>query len=149
MENLPNKRKSIKKFIISIIIILLVFVIYLFISIAMNEKSVVNLGEIYVRVFTIEPSTIVKSPLEISGEARGNWFFEASFPIKIYDANGVLLGTAIAQAQGDWMTEDFVPFKTTLIFSTPTTATGEIVFKKDNPSGLSENDAEFRIPVKF
>jgi spore germination protein GerM len=54
-----------------------------------------------------------------------------------------------AQAQGDWMTTNFVPFSSTLTFSTPTTPTGILVLQKDNPSGLPENDAEIRIPVRF
>jgi hypothetical protein len=53
----------------------------------------------------------VSSPVEIEGQARGFWFFEASFPIEIQDKNGQVLGTGIAQAQSDWMTENFVPFK--------------------------------------
>lgn len=138
-----------KKILVLILILILTFSVYLFISIASKEKSVVNLGEIYVRVFNLDPGTVVKSPMEITGEARGTWYFEASFPIKIYDVNGTLLGTAIAQAEGDWMTEDFVPFRTTLTFVSATTTIGKIVFRKDNPSGLPENDAEFNIPVKF
>lgn len=95
------------------------------------------------------PGTLVTSPLDILGTARGTWYFEASFPVRIYDANNTLLGTAIAQAQSDWMTENFVPFKTTLVFSTPTTETGTLVFVKDNPSGLPQNDDSFSIPVVF
>lgn len=138
-----------KKILVSILILLLAFGVYLFLTMAAKEKPIVSLGEIYVRVFDLDPGATIKSPMEITGEARGTWYFEASFPIKIYDANGTLLGTAIAQAESDWMTENFVPFRTTLIFSTPTTTTGQLIFRKDNPSGLPEHDAEFKIPVKF
>ena len=92
---------------------------------------------------------VVMSPLTVKGEARGNWYFEASFPIKILDANGVELGATPAQAQTEWMTEDFVPFKAVLTFKKPATANGILVLKKDNPSGLPEHDAELRIPVSF
>jgi hypothetical protein len=91
----------------------------------------------------------IDSPLTITGSARGNWYFEASFPVKIYDANGQLLGSHFATAQGDWMTEDFVPFTSTLTFTTPTTATGTLVLEKDNPSGLPEHDNSITIPVRF
>ena len=91
----------------------------------------------------------IKSPLLVTGKARGSWYFEASFPVQIYDANSVQLAAVPAQAQGDWMTEDFVPFKATLEFKKPTTATGTLVLKKDNPSGLPENDAEFRLLINF
>lgn len=92
---------------------------------------------------------IVSSPLEVTGKARGNWFFEASFPVKLLDANNNVLTVAIAQAQSDWMTENFVPFKAVVEFNRPTTQTGTLVFQKDNPSGLPEHDDEIRIPVKF
>jgi len=91
----------------------------------------------------------IRSPLEISGKARGFWFFEASFPIKIYDANNKQLGVAVAQAQGEWMTEDFVTFEAVLYFDMPSTQNGTLVLQKDNPSGLPENEKELRIPIQF
>ena len=62
-----------------------------------------------------------------------------------------ILATAVipAQAQSDWMTEEFVPFKAMLEFSAPTTATGTLVLEKDNPSGLPENADSLIVPVKF
>lgn len=91
----------------------------------------------------------VDSPLIITGKARGTWYFEASFPIKIYDANNNLLGTTTAAAQSDWMTEDFVNFTASLNFTLPTTTTGTIVLHNDNPSGLPQNDKSLTIPVTF
>lgn len=95
------------------------------------------------------PNQRVSSPLLITGRARGNWYFEASFPIKIVDANGLQLGIVPAQAIGDWMTTEFVPFTTTLTFTTPTTATGTLILQKDNPSGLPEHDDALEIPIVF
>lgn len=89
----------------------------------------------------------VTSPLTVSGQARGYWFFEASFPVELRDAQGTLLATGIAQAQGEWMTELFVPFTSTFTFKNPAVQQGTLVFKKDNPSGLPEHDDEFVIPV--
>lgn len=102
-----------------------------------------------IRITSPRPNQLVFSPLEVTGEARGIWFFEASFPVKLYDANGKLLATAVAQAQGEWMTENFVPFKAEVVFSKPSTDTGLLVLEKDNPSGLPENADELRVPVKF
>lgn len=95
------------------------------------------------------PNETIQNPLEIRGEARGSWFFEASFPVKLFDENGNLLGTAIAQAQSDWMTENFVEFRATLGFQKSTAEKGTLVLEKDNPSGLPENADELRVPVKF
>lgn len=92
---------------------------------------------------------IIGSPLEVSGKAKGTWFFEASFPVKLLDGNGDVIAIGIAQAQGDWMTENFVPFKAELNFQNPKTKSGTLIFQKDNPSGLPENAGEFKMPVVF
>ncbi len=102
-----------------------------------------------IKVFFPLPGGIVRSPLKISGEARGIWFFEASFPIKIFDGNGAELGIMPAQAEGEWMTTDFVPFEATLEFKKSETKEGRLVFQKDNPSGLPEHDAEESFIIKF
>lgn len=102
-----------------------------------------------VMLMTPSPNQLVTSPLQITGRARGTWFFEASFPVQLYDANGAEIAVAVAQAQGEWMTEDFVPFVALFEFSAPTTSTGTLVLEKDNPSGLPENADEVRVPVKF
>jgi hypothetical protein len=91
----------------------------------------------------------IASPLFISGKARGYWFFEASFPIELVDENNQVISQAIAQAKGEWTTEEFVPFEAMLNFSNPKRDRGFLVFKKDNPSGLKEHDDELRVPVVF
>ncbi len=97
------------------------------------------------------PNTTISSPLVVSGEARGFWYFEASFPIEVLDAGGGVIGQGYAQAQGEWMTEEFVPFESIPITFTaqPTGSMGKVILKKDNPSGLPENDDQLEIPVMF
>lgn len=102
-----------------------------------------------IKVTSPAANTIIKSPVTVTGQARGTWYFEASFPIKIKDANGQVLGSIPAQAQGEWMTTEFVPFKASVSFASSTTATGFIVLEKDNPSGLPQNAAEVLIPIRF
>jgi hypothetical protein len=102
-----------------------------------------------VKVSSPLPQSLVKSPLTITGEARGIWYFEASFPVEILDANGKRLGQHYAEAQGEWMTTEFVPFTSTLMFEMPTTDTGFLVLHKDNPSGLPEHDESIRFPIRF
>ncbi|HEY4499195.1 MAG TPA: Gmad2 immunoglobulin-like domain-containing protein [Candidatus Paceibacterota bacterium] len=90
----------------------------------------------------------VTSPIYISGRARGNWYFEASFPVELRDERGIVLAQAPAQAQGEWMTTELVPFLLELSFAKPTTTIkATLVLKKDNPSGLPEHDAQIEIPV--
>lgn len=92
---------------------------------------------------------VVKSPLTVSGKARGNWFFEANIPATLKDENGKVLAQKGLQAEGDWMIPDHVNFSGSLEFETPTTDYGVLLIEKDNPSGLPENDAAFAIPVRF
>lgn len=108
-----------------------------------NERQHADL-----RVTEPQPRAIVKSPLTVTGEARGTWYFEASFPVQLLDEQGSLIVMIPAQAEGDWMTTDFVPFSVTLNFETDAKM-GTLVLMKDNPSGLPEHAAEVRIPVRF
>jgi len=96
-----------------------------------------------------ESEQLVASPLSVTGQMPGNWYFEANAIIEIYDANGKLLGFSSAEAQGDWMTTGSVAFNAELTFTAPETATGTLVFKNDNPSGLPENDKSESYPIIF
>src|SRR5258708_24675936 len=102
-----------------------------------------------IKVSTPIPNATVTSPLVIKGMARGNWYFEGSFPVKILDAKGRELGKVPASAQGDWMNTNFVPFVATLNFTKSPTSTGTIILEKDNPSDLPQNADHISIPVKF
>jgi len=94
------------------------------------------------------PDSTIESPLMVKGKAKGTWYFEASFPVELIDADGNVLVTVPAEAQSDWMTTDFVDFEATLSFKTRAT-TGFLIFRKDNPSGLPQFDDEVRIPIRF
>lgn len=102
-----------------------------------------------IRLTSPKSGDLITSPVRIIGEARGNWYFEASFPVELQDANGNVLIQAPIQAIGEWMTTEFVPFDTSLTFKSPTTDTGLLILRKDNPSGLLEHDASISIPVRF
>lgn len=99
-----------------------------------------------------EPATgaevSVSEPLVVRGEAVGPWYFEASFPVRLLDSNDNELAVTAAQAQGDWMTTDFVPFEAILNFSTTDTS-GTLVLQNDNPSGEPQNAKSIEIPVTF
>jgi hypothetical protein len=98
------------------------------------------------------PGVTITSPVTVYGKARGNWFFEGSFPIVIVNWDGLIIGQGIATAQGEWMTTEFVPFVGSISYTfdpkTPYNR-GTIIFKKDNPSGLPENDDAREIPILF
>lgn len=101
-----------------------------------------------IRVKNPKPGQVIQSPFTITGQARGSWYFEATFPLALLDLSGNTITSTFAQAQGDWMTENFVPFKSILNFKIATTTQPAIlVLMNDNPSGLPENEKEIRIPV--
>lgn len=96
-----------------------------------------------------QANSLATSPLVIQGRAKGTWFFEAALPLQIMDANNTIIGRGVASAQAEWMTENLVPFVGTVEFTSPSTPSGWVVIRANNPSGLPENDDEFRIPVRF
>lgn len=106
-------------------------------------------GDANVRDLNIEEHQVITSPLRLTGNVRGTWYFEASFPVRLYDEGRNEIAVAVAQAQGDWMTTEHVPFIATLSFKKPLTSTGYLVIQKDNPSGLPEHDASIEIPIRF
>jgi len=103
-----------------------------------------------IRVSTPRPNATIASPLTVSGEARGYWYFEATFPIELRNAEGLVIAQHYVQAQDEWMTEEFVPFQAQLPFpAQPAGSRGTLILRKDNPSGLPENDDQLVIPVAF
>ncbi|MDA1209386.1 MAG: hypothetical protein O2904_05145 [bacterium] len=101
-----------------------------------------------IRLDSPRPGETVSFPLELHGEARGYWYFEATFPIVLTDETGKELVATYATAQGEWMTEDFVPFTAT-VEASPSGKKGELLLKHSNASGLPERDDELRVPLKF
>ena len=92
----------------------------------------------------------ISTPLIIKGEAKGTWYFEASFPVVLTDWDGKIIAQGVAKAESDWMTTNFVPFTVTLNFTKPSYGqNGFLILKKDNPSGLSQNDDSLEIPINF
>jgi hypothetical protein len=95
------------------------------------------------------PYSTATNPLIVSGNARGYWFFEASFPIELLDETGNTIARSNATAEGDWMTDEFVPFSSTISWATTTAREGTLRLHRDNPSGEPSKDASIDIPIVF
>lgn len=96
------------------------------------------------------PDGHISSPFTLTGSVRGNWYFEASFGVQLKSSSGAVIATVPATATSDWMTSAYVPFKAGLVFpAQPAGSKGTLVLRKDNPSGLPENDQALIIPVVF
>ncbi len=95
------------------------------------------------------PNQTITNPLNIGGKAKGTWYFEAVAPVRLVDDKENTLAEGQIQAQGDWMTESYVPFKTTLTFVSPSAVSGKLIFQNDNPSGDPSKDKTFEVPVQI
>lgn len=159
-------------FLIFIILILIIGILFLFknsfkfqketkqtieqkTAVSKNNQQIENNQII---VFSPKPNEKIKSPLKITGQARGSWFFEASFPVVLTDWDGKIIAEHYATAKDNWMTENFVPFESILEFKNPVftdapenhfSRRGYLILKKDNPSGLPEYNDSIEIPVIF
>ena len=91
----------------------------------------------------------VSSPLAVTGTVPGSWSFEASFPVRLLDASRQEITTGSAHLNGNWMTDQQVPFTAQLEFSAPATNSGYLILEKSNPSDLPENADQLELPVRF
>ena len=95
----------------------------------------------------IPAGVTVLREFSVFGQARGPWYFEASFPVEVVAEGGKVVAMGHAEAEGEWMTEEFVPFKAevklTEVYSGPAT----LILHKDNPSGDEERDASVEVPI--
>lgn len=112
-----------------------------------------NADEDFIRVASPQPGQVITSPLHITGEARGHWFFEANAPVTLVDWDGRIIAQKYVMTSGEWMTTDFVPFEGMLEFELDEQNAvydrGTLIIQRDNPSDLPENDAAIEIPVRF
>jgi hypothetical protein len=104
-----------------------------------------------IRVSSPLPNATITSPFVVKGMARGNWFFEASFPFKLINSEGkeIPMEQGFISAGSDWMTTEFVPFEKSISFPPQKPGKGTLILMKDNPSGLPQNDKQLEIPVIF
>lgn len=117
-----------------------------------EQPTVVAEKDDLIRVFAPDSETPLTSPLTIRGEARGSWYFEATFQVVLTNWDGLIIAEGYATAQGDWMTENYVPFTATLKFATPDVSVsnkGSLILQASNPSGLPANDKALEIPIIF
>lgn len=96
-----------------------------------------------------QPGQEAASPFIVRGEAKGSWFFEGDFPVRLLDGDGKEIASAPAKAIGEWMTDSFVPFEAVLTFPPSASGAGTLILEKANPSGLAEHADSVRIPLKL
>jgi len=114
---------------------------------AIPQATYQNADADMIVVTTPKPGANATSTFMVTGQARGGWYFEASFPLEVRSATGTVLVQMPVQSQGDWMTANFVPFTTQVKLPAGYKGTATLILRNDNPSGLPENDASISIPT--
>lgn len=113
-------------------------------------KTYVSDKGVVIKINNWSDNKKIASPLTITGEVPGSWSFEASFPVVLVDWDGLIIAEKPATLQGDWMTDEYVPFSVTVEFTNASSnKNGAIILRKDNPSGLPENDDAVEIPITY
>ena len=102
-----------------------------------------------IKITSPKVDQLVTSPLVLTGEAIGQWYFEAVFGVSIVDQDNNELGRSFLEAQSDWMTPNFVPFKGEIKFTPGNAKSGKVIFANDNPSGEPSLQKTFEVPVRF
>lgn len=93
------------------------------------------------------PNAVVGKEFSAIGKARGTWYFEASFPVRVLDKDGTQIAVGLAApVNGEWMTTEFVDFKADLVVPDSYIGPATLVLEKDNPSGEADKDASVSFP---
>lgn len=117
-------------------------------AVAPSDQPVSTAPEI--SVTSPKRGSIIKSPVKITGKAKGSWYFEGSFPVVIVDWDGKIIGEGKAWSETDWTVAGEIPFTATMEFTLPSYGdSGAIILQKDNPSGLPENDDAMQLEIRF
>lgn len=94
-----------------------------------------------------ERGTTVARPVFVKGRARGTWFSGGSFPVKVMNDNGKLIGEGRAKATGSTAGENFVYFSGYIPSSLPANGRAVLVFAAADPERLPELERELRVRV--
>ena len=85
--------------VLGVIIIILLAVLFFYNPVKAPTLS----SDGHLAIISPQENALVSSPITMSGTVTGGgWFFEASFPVKVLDGDGTVIGSGIAQAQTDW-----------------------------------------------
>lgn len=95
-------------------------------------------------VQTPQSGAHVTSPLQVSGVAPANWFFENQFPVQLVDAQGRVIAMAPAYPRVNWLEPGPKEFDAELTFIGEGPAT--LVLQEDMPRD-GETPRQVRIPV--
>lgn len=85
----------------------------------------------------------------ITWEATWDWYFEWQFNVELLDNNWNSISESQVMAEWEWMSEDYVPFNSTINYEDLNTTGIQVVFHKANPSWLPANDFSKTININL
>ena len=148
--------KKLPIFVVLIVLIILAYFVFtnrkdkeIVLPISESSLTYINATNDLIRVELPYPEAVTGKEFSVVGSARGMWYFEASFPVDVLDKDGNILVQSYATAQGEWMTEDFVPFKGDIKIPSSYIGPATLVLHRSNASGLPENDAQVSFPFNI
>lgn len=110
------------------------------------EATYVNTTPDKIMVELPFPGAVVGKEFTVVGTSSG-WYFEGSFPVEVRDSDNNILVQTYATAQADWMTSEPVGFISNVVIPKSYIGPATLILRKDNPSGLPENDASMSFPI--
>ncbi len=105
--------------------------------------------EIRVSVNQPELGATISSPVTVTGQAPGGWFFEAVLPISVETVDGEVLAEEIFVTDQNWMTEEAVDFSLEIEFDSTDANLGFIKIIKNDVSEIPRNQHFFYWPIGF
>ena len=153
---MENNSKKLKVYIIIFIVILLFAVVLTItkkanapvVETPQNNADIGILGNGADLVYlSILPKAKVSGILDLTGEVKGGYFFEANILVNVLDSNRNVLKQGHGTATTDWMTADPVTFTATVDFTDLSKGPAYLEIHNDNASGLPENDKSILVPI--
>ncbi len=118
-------------------------------SFTKKNKDKVTAVDDLIKLESPKKGDVISSPVMVKGEARGFWYSEGDFPVRLETNDGDTIAESYATALDDWMTKDYVPFELSIAFDAPTATSGRLVLMNGDLSDMQENKKEIIIPVLF
>ena len=97
--------------------------------------------------FSVKPWGTVSGGMNLNGIVQGGYFNEGNVLINVIDPDKQVLKAGHGTATTDWMSAGPVSFVATVDFTGIRKGPAYIEIKRDNASGLPENDKSVTIPV--
>ncbi len=119
-------------------------------EISSSSSSLEIKPEKMIELISPQPGGVMRSPYLIIGRAKGDFFVNGYLSVVLVDAQGKVIAGSLAQTRED--VEEgggWVDFQAELNFSILEPIAGELLFRKDNPSGLPEQKIQVSYPVRL